>query len=718
MKLSKRIIGLSGLLVALLFISSLPAMAQSPGDLDTSFDTDGKVTTDFGGSSADSGESVAVQTDGKIVVVGESGGDFAVARYNTNGSLDANFGTGGKVIVGGADKAYGVALQSDGKIVVAGTDGADFVVARFNTNGSPDTNFGTNGIVKTDIGGTDFDIAYGVVIQTDGKIVVAGSAFIGGDSDFAVVRYNTNGIPDNNFDGNGIATMDIDGNGNDDDGRAVAIQTDGKIVVAGESGGNFAVARFNANGTDDTTFNGDADVTTDFGGFDRAYGVAVQTDGKIVVVGEGGGNFALARYNTNGSPDTNFGTGGKVTTDFGGADRGSGVAVQTDGQIVVAGLGGNNIDFALARYNTNGALDNSFSGDGKVITDFGGTGDNGNGLVIDKDGKIVVAGVTNAAGNFDFAVARYIGAQAANNKVYLPIVFKSHVSQGNQWVKQTSNTTQQLNGVDCPTTSTCYAVGDGGTILATTNGGNTWSSKPSGTTQKLYNVSCSSASNCVTVGDGGTILTTSNGGTSWTARASGTGETLRGISCPSGSNSCLAAGGNSVNTLIAGSNDGGASWLLLDVGNSALYDASCPNAGTCTVAGQFGRVFGIILSIPPAIPDGLKHTLGGELRGLDCPSDTNCYTVGESGKIYATTNGGGAWLEKVSGTMQTLWEVSCPSATTCFAVGNSGTILTTSNGGTSWTGEASPVTTSLMGVDCPGTGTCFAVGSNGTILAK
>jgi photosystem II stability/assembly factor-like uncharacterized protein len=133
--------------------------------------------------------------------------------------------------------------------------------------------------------------------------------------------------------------------------------------------------------------------------------------------------------------------------------------------------------------------------------------------------------------------------------------------------------------------------------------------------------------------------------------------------------------------------------------------------------GQFGRIFGIIVSTPPAIPDNLKHTLGTELNGVDCPSASNCYTVGMSGKIYATTDGGNNWPEKTSGTTQPLWEVSCPSTTSCYAVGNSGTILTTSNGGGTWTPETSPVTTNLTGVDCSA-GTCFAVGTGGAILAK
>jgi len=216
--------------------------------------------------------------------------------------------------------------------------------------------------VTTDFGGSDY--GFSVALQPDGKIVVAGYA--GGD--FALARYNSDGALDTSFGSGGKVTTDFGGSYHPD-GFSVALQPDGKIVVAGYAGGDFALARYNSDGALDTSFGSGGKVTTDFGGSDAGYSVALQPDGKIVVAGYAGLDFALARYNSDGALDTSFGTGGKVTTDFsGGRDVGYSVALQPDGKIVVAGYAG--VDFALARYNSDGALDTSFGSGGKVTTDF------------------------------------------------------------------------------------------------------------------------------------------------------------------------------------------------------------------------------------------------------------------------------------------------------------------------------------------------------------
>jgi len=322
------------------------------GDLDATFGNDGKVITDFGGN--DSGNAVALQKDGKIVVAGDSGlyppCDFAVARYNTNGSLDFTFGIEGKVTtdLGGAtDIGNAVALQKDGKIVVAGQSDAegdnDFAIARYNTDGSLDLTFGMGGKVTTDFGGIDRGLA--VTLQKDGKIVVAGFA----SNDFAVARYNMDGSLDLTFGTGGKVTTDFGGN---DSGNAVVLQKDGKIVVAGTSGGDFAIARYNTDGSLDLTFGDNGTVTTDFGGnFDRGRAVALQKDGKTVVAGGAPSGFGIARYNTDGSLDLTFGMEGKVITDFGvGSEEGYGVALQKDGKVVVAGAVSDLSNFGVARY--------------------------------------------------------------------------------------------------------------------------------------------------------------------------------------------------------------------------------------------------------------------------------------------------------------------------------------------------------------------------------
>jgi uncharacterized delta-60 repeat protein len=445
-------------------------VAAADGDLDTSFDSDGKVTTDIGGSD-DRARSVAIQSDGKIVAAGYSNNgsnyDFTLARYNTDGTLDTNFDSDGKVttaIGSGTEQAFSVAIQSDGKIVAAGysNNGSndDFALVRYNTDGSLDTSFDGDGKVITAIGGAA-DYAVSVAIQSDGKIVAAGYSNNGSNFDFALVRYNTNGTLDTSFDSDGKVTTAI--SGSNDIAHSVAIQTDGKIVVAGESGNgsnaNFALVRYNTNGTLDTNFDSDGKVTTAIGSSgDIARSLAIQSDGKIAVAGSSfnGSNedFALVRYNTDGTLDTSFDSDGKVTTDIGSDnDFAYSVALQSDGKIVVAGHSdnGSNEDFALVRYNTDGTLDTSFDSDGKVTTGIGSE-DDAFSVAIQSDGKIVVAGVSSNGNNRDFALVRYAGTPPAPPATptpvpTLPLFGSRHPRQslGSLWLAQATAVTLLLN---------------------------------------------------------------------------------------------------------------------------------------------------------------------------------------------------------------------------------------------------------------------------------
>jgi uncharacterized delta-60 repeat protein len=400
--------------VALVIAIANPA-ASPPSDLDSTFDGDGKVTTAFDGDS-DRAFAVAIQGDGKIVAAGEAlvgnfDFDFALARYNADGTLDTTFDIDGRVTAaffvdpGGIDRAQAVAIQGDGKIVAAGfADNFIFALARYNADGSLDTTFDTDGLVTTGFGGIPAQ-AFGVAIQGDGKIVATGYANDGDDSVFALVRYNTDGSLDPTFDGDGRVTTDVAGSV--DKASAVAIQGDGKIVVAGSS-----LARYNTNGSLDTTFDGDGLVTRGFAG---ASAMAIQGDGKIVVAG----GPTLARYNTNGSLDTTFGGDGKVTTDLAEGGGGATMAIQGDGKIVTAGLSAADFsevsDFALIRYKPDGSLDTTFDGDGLVTTDFAGGFDQALGVAIQGDGKIVAAGCAFCHSSWpppptaavDFALARY-----------------------------------------------------------------------------------------------------------------------------------------------------------------------------------------------------------------------------------------------------------------------------------------------------------------------
>jgi uncharacterized delta-60 repeat protein len=297
-------------------------------------------------------------------------------------------------------------------------------VVRYNTDGSLDTSFNGTGKVTTDVSGGNINggSANSVAIQSNGKIVLAGNSIVsGGRPDFALVRYNTNGSLDTSFNGTGIVTTDIGGNGSG--AISAAIQSDDKIVVAGwstnvSSNADIAVARYNVNGSLDTTFNGTGKVTTDIGGdTEEGFSMAIQPDGKIVVAGRSFNgidyDFAVVRYNTNGSLDTTFGSGGKVTTAIGsGHDVAFSVALQSDGGIVVAGTdaNGNDDDFALVRYTSSGSLDPNFNGNGIVTTNVSGAHRNqANAVAIQSDDKIVVAGNSSTVGQYDFAVVRYEG---------------------------------------------------------------------------------------------------------------------------------------------------------------------------------------------------------------------------------------------------------------------------------------------------------------------
>jgi uncharacterized delta-60 repeat protein len=352
------------------------------GTLDPSFGTGGKVTTGFAGGFAGA-RALALQPDGKLVAVGmvetAMTRAFALARYNPDGTLDPTFGIGGKVtsdLPGSKAEAAAVVLQADGKLVAAGntvtgdTSDFDFALARYNPNGTLDLTFGTTGKVTTDIAGGSFDRAAALALQPDGKLVAAGNTVTGANSDFALARYDTNGALDTTYGAAGKVTTDIAGRSNL--ASALAVQPDGKLVAAGSALADnldFALARYNSNGTLDTTFGTGGTVTTDIAdGPDRAAALILQPDGKLVAAGdaETGGStdapvryFALARYNPNGTPDPAFGTDGKVTTDIAeGFAEAEALVLQPDGKLVAAGDAlvlagaGGNTDFALARYDS------------------------------------------------------------------------------------------------------------------------------------------------------------------------------------------------------------------------------------------------------------------------------------------------------------------------------------------------------------------------------
>jgi uncharacterized delta-60 repeat protein len=399
------------------------------GALDPSFGIGGKVTTDLGADDEIIG--LTIQPDGKIVGVGETfngatgKSKFAVVRYNSDGSLDPSFGAGGAVTTDFAGRnaiAEAVAIQPDGKIVVGGhaqigTDEStsDFALARYNRDGSIDQTFGVQGEVLTDFGGKFDSVSAGVVVQSDGKIVAGGDAnddFVALQSDFALVRYTTNGNLDPTFGTGGKVASDIE---NHDSGASgLVLQPDGRIVLGGNANGKWTLARYTASGALDASFGTGGVAENDLGPV-GVEGLALQPDGKFVAAGRAtlpgfASDFAVERANADGSLDPGFGSGGKVITHLGSGEAFAvAVVIQSDGKIVAAGnfFGNFGGGFALVRYNPDGSLDTGFGAGGTVFTTFGGDGD----LVaaaIQPDGKIVAGGIGPGGVGEDMVLARYL----------------------------------------------------------------------------------------------------------------------------------------------------------------------------------------------------------------------------------------------------------------------------------------------------------------------
>jgi uncharacterized delta-60 repeat protein len=406
------------------------------GVLDTSFGVGGVVSPPFVPPGAfagwDVGSAVSLQSDGKILVAGHSGGilipsDFVLARYDNSGTLDPGFGGLGYVTTdfGGDEYANALALQPDGKIVVAGRTndaGKDFALARYLTDGSLDPRFGSGGKVTTHIGPPDSIAgANGVAVDADGAIVAAGtfypSSISPSASAFAVAKYKQSGNLVPGFAKGGLLVDQFVMGGAE--GNALAVQPDGRIIVAGMArigaGYQFAMARYLKDGRRDVDFGNHGRVMTAFGRVAIATAIALQPDQRIVVAGRAiFGNvqvIALARYNADGNLDTSFGSGGRVLSRCERDQEGFAVAVQRDGRIVVAGhvdlAGSGAYHFNVRRFMKTGLLDGAFGDRCGAFTPVG-LYDEARGVAIQPDGAIVAAGVVDDGLNVAFALARYV----------------------------------------------------------------------------------------------------------------------------------------------------------------------------------------------------------------------------------------------------------------------------------------------------------------------
>jgi uncharacterized delta-60 repeat protein len=475
------------LLVYAVVITTVAIAAD--GDLDRSFGSHGKEVIQIAAGVRDFARAVAVQPDGKIIIGGELG-DFTattntsiLVRLNADGTLDQTFGNGGKVINNGQRILPSIVLQPDGKILTAGATTTieisfDFAVVRYNADGSLDQSFGNGGYAINGVGN-----ANDVVLQPDGKILLIGTlpVFRNG-SDFLVARFNADGTPDQTF-GNGgrITTSFTSGLSSGDTAKDGELQADGKLVVVGSISGTPAVlVRYNTNGTVDTSFGLEGFVlSTNFGASARR--LVLQPDGKIVV---SGGAFVIARYLADGHLDQTFGASGRSAGGFG---TGNGflwsMARQGDGKILLAGsvswTNTGNSAFAVGRYNTNGTLDTTFGDGGFVLTEFTGALDEAMGVAIQQDGRAIAVGYAAEVGGsyHDFAIARYLSGSATVTVRRAPFDFDGdgrtdvsifRPSAAEWWYARSSNGTVAAGqfGAATDTVAASDFTGDGRADLA------------------------------------------------------------------------------------------------------------------------------------------------------------------------------------------------------------------------------------------------------------
>lgn len=475
-------------LFIVIFIMNSKILYAQNTFLDSTFNNVGKVVLPLS-NSYDVIREIQIQNDGKIIAAGyysngNGDDDFAVARFNIDGSLDVNFGNLGisKTTIGNSnDNCLATKIQTDGKILLGGSsingNIVQIALIRYNSNGNLDNSFGNNGIVLTQIDNTK-SYCSSIDLQSDGKIVVGGYSSSGGGNiaDFVVIRYLINGIIDSSFGVNGVVITDIK---NIDEGISLAIQFDGKILLSGFSSNDNSdydctLVRYNTNGTLDLSFGiggkkiSDINNNTDF-----ANALAIQSDGKILIAGGTINNgvdydFLILRHNVDGNLDSTFGNNGIVVLPIGNSDEMiSSILIQSDGKIVAAGYtktDSNTYHFALSRFTISGNLDSTFGNNGIIKTSFGSIYEAIYSIAFQNDGKIIAAGYSGSGADFDFAISRYINSTAlgfVSNTFILP---KYHFYP-NPFKIQTN-----LDLTFCPHNATLLAFNEQGKIVKNISG--------------------------------------------------------------------------------------------------------------------------------------------------------------------------------------------------------------------------------------------------------
>jgi len=420
--------------VLAMIISPLLVLAQD-GALDISFNGDGKFIHE-NKNTDERALDVALQDDGKILMIGPasySGWDETqVIRLDMNGNPDPKFGNQGVVetnLGGTQSEGTCLAVQADGKIIIAGTteyhDDRGFGVRRLMDNGQPDLGFGDTSYVFVDFPNNGLSTHY-VGTQSGGKIVVAGQAYSGAGK-ITIARLMANGTPDYSFGDSAISSLTLQSSITP---TKFIMKPNGGLLVAGytyiNSQRSFAIVQTTANGELDANFGSNGLIITSFSDDALAGGVALQADGKIVIGGHTEVNnkdhFAVVRLMSDGTLDQGFGVNGKVTAQIMDGDAyGRAVAILGDGKILLAGdaWGIWNRDFAVARFTTNGKLDNSFSLDGFTTKNLGNGNDYVHDAVLQPNGRLVAVGTTyfqyngsSGTSSYDFAAARFLGGES------------------------------------------------------------------------------------------------------------------------------------------------------------------------------------------------------------------------------------------------------------------------------------------------------------------
>lgn len=424
------------LICAIIF--SLCISAQTDGSLDINFGNSGAVITEIGTGFSWTGD-MEIQNDGKIVIAGHSLGDgypmITLVRYNENGIPDINFGINGFVFteVGIFCRANAMAIQSDGKIIVAGYSKTnettfDWVTLRYNYNGSLDETFGNEGVVITNV--ENSSNLYGVEINSEGKILVCGYSSNGESTGISSVMYNTDGSLDLSYGDNGFSIIKLC-QSPDIEAWAVDMIDNGQFFAAGFVynttllRNKISIVKFLADGNIDNSFGINGVSETSLGDSDDfANAIYCLPDKNILIAGSTTHGAFLARFDKFGNPDNSFGINGFIMTNFGTDENENyGLTVQRDGKIVVAGVSGPNAqntngNFGLVRYNSDGSIDENFGSDGKVTLDLS-NGYNDVAFIVKEqpDGKLVASGISQNGSYYNISLARFHSENTGINQI-------------------------------------------------------------------------------------------------------------------------------------------------------------------------------------------------------------------------------------------------------------------------------------------------------------